>query len=99
MRRRDFITMVGGAAAWPLGARGQQAGKRPLIGYLAQGTPEGAAAFVAAVRDGVGSAGLVEGKDYTSEFRWARNDADRLPGLVAELVQRQVALIVSLDTV
>ena len=70
-----------------------------LVGFLSHGTPEGTAAFVAAVRKGLGEAGLVEGKDVTSELRWARHDADRLPALAADLVQRRVALIVTLDTV
>jgi len=71
----------------------------PVIGYLSHGTPEGTAAFVAAVRKGLGEAGLVEGKDVTSELRWALHDADRLPALAADLVHRRVALIVTLDTV
>jgi ABC-type uncharacterized transport system substrate-binding protein len=98
MRRREFITLLGGTAVWPLAARAQQ-GARPVIGYLAQGTPEGTAALVAAVRKGAGETGLVEGKDFTSELRWARNDVDRLPGLAADLVQRRVAVIVTLATV
>src|SRR5262249_48982273 len=69
------------------------------IGYLSHGTPEGTAAFVDAVRKGLGEAGLVEGKDFASEFRWARHDSDRLPALAADLVQRRVALIITLDTV
>ena len=67
----------------------------PVIGYLSHGTPEGTAAFVAAVRKGLGEAGLVEGKDVTSELRWALHDADRLPALAADLVHRRVALIVT----
>jgi putative tryptophan/tyrosine transport system substrate-binding protein len=100
IRRRDFITLVGGGAvvAWPLAARTQQRVPPPVIGYLSHGTPEGAAAFVAAVRKGLAEAGLLEGKDVTSEFRWARHDADRLPALATDL-QRRVALIVTLDTV
>ena len=70
-----------------------------LVGFLSHGRPEGTAAFVAAVRKGLLEAGLVEGKDVTSELRWARHDADRLPALAADLVQRRVALIVTLDTV
>src|SRR5262249_35883249 len=69
------------------------------IGYLSHGTPEGTAAFVDAVRKGLGEAGLVEGKDFASEFRWARHDSDQLPALAADLVQRRVALIVTLDAV
>ena len=99
MRRREFIAAVGGAAVtWPLAARAQQAGNVPIIGYLSQGTPERGAAFVDAVRDGLAAMGLVEQKDYTNEFRWARNDVDHLPGLVGELVQLRVAVIVCLDT-
>jgi putative tryptophan/tyrosine transport system substrate-binding protein len=71
----------------------------PVIGYLSHGTPEGTADFVAAVRKGLDEAGLIEGRDVTSELRWARHDADRLPALAADLVQRRVALIVTLDTV
>jgi putative tryptophan/tyrosine transport system substrate-binding protein len=100
MRRREFITFIGGAAAaWPLAALAQQSGKLPIIGYLSQGTPEDTAAFVAASREGIGSVGLTEGKDYTTELRWARNDVDRLPGLAAELVRAHVTVIVSVDTV
>ena len=97
--RREFILLLGGAAAaWPIAAFAQQPAM-PVVGFLSHGTPEGTAAFVAAVREGLGEAGLVEGKDVTSELRWARHDADRLPALAADLVQRRVALIVTLDTV
>jgi putative ABC transport system substrate-binding protein len=99
MKRREFITLLGGAAvAWPYSAR-SQAAPLPVIGYLSQGTPEGTAGLVAAVRKGLGEAGMVEGKDVTSEFRWASNDGDRLPRLAADLVQRRVALIIAVDTV
>jgi putative ABC transport system substrate-binding protein len=100
MRRREFIAVLGGAAlAWPPTARAQQPASRPIIGYLSHGTPEGTATFVAAVRRGLGEAGVIEGKDVTSEFRFARHNADLLPGLAADLVQRRVSLIVTLDTV
>ena len=96
MRRRDFITLVGGVtAAWPLAARAQTI---PIIGFLAQGTQDEGAALLSAVQKGLGEANLIEGKDFTSEFRWAQNDAVRLPGLAAELAQRRVAIIVVLDT-
>jgi ABC-type uncharacterized transport system substrate-binding protein len=96
--RRELITALGGAAlAWPLVAHAQQPAM-PVIGYLAQGTPEATTALVAAVRQGLGEAGLVEGQNYTSEFRWARYDVDRLPGLAIDLVQRRVAVIIVLGT-
>src|SRR5262249_52194365 len=96
-RRRHFITLLGAAAAWPLAARAQQ--PPPVVGYLAHGTPEGGAALVAAVRKGLGEARLVEDKDFTSQFRWASNNADRLPGLAIDLIQRRVAVIITLATV
>jgi putative ABC transport system substrate-binding protein len=97
--RRELLAALGSAAvAWPLAARAQQSAM-PVIGYLAQGTSEGTAALVDAVRKGLGEAGIVEGKDVTSELRWAGNVADRLPGLAVELIQRRVAVIVALDTV
>jgi putative ABC transport system substrate-binding protein len=96
MRRRDFVKAAAASAAtWPLAARAQAI---PVIGFLAQGTPDEGAALLSAVRKGLGEANLVEGKDFTSEFRWAQNDAVRLPGLAVELVQRRVAIIVVLDT-
>ena len=99
IRRRDFITLLGGAAAaWPLAARAQQP-PIPVIGYLAQGAPEASAGFVAAVRQGLSDVGLIEGKNVASEFRWANHSADRLPVLATNLVQRRVAVIITLDTV
>jgi putative ABC transport system substrate-binding protein len=100
MRRREFIAVLGGAAlAWPPTGRAQQPASRPIIGYLSHGTPDGTATFVAAVRRGLGEVGVIEGKDVTSELRFAHHDADRLPGLAADLVQRRAAVIVTLDTV
>src|SRR6516164_2624688 len=96
MKRRKFIALISGAAAaWPLAARAQTI---PTIGFLAQGTQDEGAALLSAVRKGLGEADLIEGKDFTSEFRWAHNDAVRLPGLAVELAQRHVAIIVVLDT-
>ena len=102
LRRREFIAGLGGAATWPLAARAQKAAKTtlpPIVGFLAQGAPEASAGFVAAVRQGLAEAGLVQGKDFTSEFRWARHNADQLPGLATNLVQRRVAVIITLDTI
>jgi ABC-type uncharacterized transport system substrate-binding protein len=70
-----------------------------VIGYLAQGAQEGSAEFVSSVRKGLGEAGLVEGKDFTTRFSWARFNADLLAGLAADLVQRRAAVIITLDTV
>ena len=70
----------------------------PVVGYLSQSAPEAGGALVAAVRKGLAEVGIVEGRDVTSEMRWARYDLDRLPGLAADLVQRRVAIIVALGT-
>jgi ABC-type uncharacterized transport system substrate-binding protein len=98
MRRRDFFGIIGGAVAWPLSAQAQQSPRPPIVGYLMNARPEGGTAFVAAVRKGLGEAGMVEGKDFTEELRWSNNDADRLPELAADLVRRRVAVIVALTT-
>jgi len=97
IRRRQFITLLGGtAAAWPLAARAQPT--TPLIGYLDPGTQEAGASFVAAFRRGLSQAGYVEGRDVAIEFRWGENDADRLPELAANLVQRRVSLIAASES-
>jgi len=90
--RREFITLLGGAAAWPLAARAQQTAT-PVIGFVRSTTPEDSAPFVAAFRRGLGESDYVEGQNVAIEYRYAFNQIDRLPALMAELVGRQVTVL------
>src|SRR5499427_7075145 len=94
-RRREFITLLGGAAAaWPIAARGQQPAM-PVIGYLNFGSPESDTSRLTGLRRGLNQTGYVEGRDFLIEYRGAGNQANRLPALAADLVQLRAAVIVA----
>jgi putative ABC transport system substrate-binding protein len=93
MRRREFITLIGGAAAaWPLVARAQQP-PLPVVAFMRDGSADASARFVAAFRKGLNETGYVEGQNVTVEYYWLESQYDRLPALMADLVRRQVAVI------
>src|SRR5262245_48678190 len=112
MRRREFILALGGAAAWPLTARsvlaseagGQRGDSKaqqaamPVIGFISGGSPGGFAYLVRAFRQGLTETGYVEGRNLAIEFRWAEGQYDRLPGLVADLIRRQVSVLAATTT-
>ncbi|MGB6911787.1 MAG: ABC transporter substrate-binding protein [Pseudolabrys sp.] len=97
MRRREFITLLGGAIAWPIAARAQQPAM-PIIGFLSAGTSEMARDYVAAFHRSLAGEGCVEGRTVGIEYRWIEGQNERLPALAADLVRRQVAVIVAAST-
>ena len=94
MRRRDFIALLGGAAAWPLAAGAQQPAM-PAIGFLSSGFPRAYSPFLTAFRTGLGNSGYVEGQNVKIEYRWAEARFDRLAALAADLARHSVAIVVT----
>ena len=94
MRRREFITLLGGTAAWPLAASAQQPAI-PVVGFMSARTPEDSVRELEAFQRGLGEEGsVIGGRNITIEYRWARGDYGRLPAFAAELVQRRVNVLV-----
>jgi ABC-type uncharacterized transport system substrate-binding protein len=95
LKRREFITLLGGMAAWPLGARAQQS-SMPLVGFVTSRSLDGSARHTAAFVKGLGETGYVEGQNVMVEYHWLNGQNDRLPSLMADLVHRRVAVIATL---
>src|SRR5829696_6927382 len=93
MRRREFIGLIGGAAAWPLRVQAQTAA--PVVGFLHPASPEPFSHIIDGFRQGLSDTGFVEGRNLAIEYRWARGEYSRLPALAADLVQRQDRVILT----
>jgi putative tryptophan/tyrosine transport system substrate-binding protein len=98
LKRREFITLLGGAVAWPVGVRAQQSTK-PVIGFLGSPSAGEWVQFTAAFRQGLQETGFVEGQNAAVEYRWADGQYDRLPELAADLIRRQAAVIFAAGSV
>src|SRR5437870_1303721 len=98
MRRREFITLLGGATAWPVAARAQQPGKLPTIGFLVAGTPSSHGQWVAAFVQRLRELGWIEGRTVAIEYRWAEGRTERAAEIAAEFVRRKVDVIVTSGT-
>jgi len=97
MRRREFITLLGGAGAWPFAARAQQA-PLPTIGFIHLTSRDETRGYLPDFHEGLADVGYIEGKNVAIEYRWGEGHNDRLPGLIAELVRHQVSVIVTLES-
>src|SRR3984893_866982 len=97
LKRREFMTLLGGAAAWPLAARAQQPA-RPVVGFLCSATPEAYASRLSAFHKGLGEAGFTENRNVAIEYRWAQGNYDLLPAMMVDLVRRPSSVIVAITT-
>src|SRR5262245_33433851 len=98
MRRRRFISLLGGAAVWPLAARAQQPSTAPVIGFLSSELPNLYVGRLHAFREGLNEASFIEGRNVAIEYRWAEGRYDRLPGLADDFVRRRVSAMVATTT-
>src|ERR1700682_2587254 len=96
--RRQFISALSGAVAWPLAARAPHAVALPVVGFINGGSADGSARYAAAFRKGLNETGYVEGQNVTVEYHWLEGQYDRLPALMADLIRRRVGVIATIGT-